>query len=111
MGGNVPHPTRAPQDLASGYMSGKLLLKLDSVAFILVNHTSKNFAFLDQPVNSRARTSFYHTLARLLFMEDTPAKFKAFVAPLQQVSRPGFAAGTSPYPMRDPATEACICAV
>jgi len=76
---------RAPQDLASGYMSGKLLLKLDSVAFILVNHTSKNFAFLDQAVNSRARTSFYHTLARLLFMEDTPAKFKAFVAPLQQV--------------------------
>ena len=42
-----------PQDLASGYMSGKLLLKLDSVAFILVNHTAKNFAFLDQPVNSR----------------------------------------------------------
>ncbi len=76
---------RAAQDLASGYMSGKLLLKLDSVAFILVNHTSKNFAFLDQAVNSRARTSFYHTLARLLFMEDTPAKFKAFVAPLQQV--------------------------
>ena len=75
----------AAQDLASGYMSGKLLLKLDSVAFILVNHTSKNFAFLDQAVNSRARTSFYHTLARLLFMEDTPAKFKAFVAPLQQV--------------------------
>ena len=79
-------PLNHLQDLASGYMSGKLLLKLDSVAFILVNHTSKNFAFLDQPVNSRARTSFYHTLSRLLFMEDTPAKFKAFVAPLQQVT-------------------------
>jgi hypothetical protein len=31
------------------------------------------------------RPVFYSTLARLLFMEDTPAKFHSFVAPLQQV--------------------------
>lgn len=74
-----------PQDLASGYMSGKLLLKLDSTAFILSNHTSTHFAFLDHPANSRNRTLFYSTLARLLFMEDTPARFKAFITPLQQV--------------------------
>ena len=73
------------QDLASGYMSGKLLLKLEAVAFILANHSSDNFTFLEEPGNSRARSLFYHTLARLLFMEDTPAKFKTFVAPLQQV--------------------------
>lgn len=43
------------------------------------------FPFLSEPSNLRNRTTFYHTLARLLFMEDTPAKFKSFVAPLQQV--------------------------
>jgi hypothetical protein len=72
------------QDLAAGYMSGKLLLKLDATAFVLQHHTPEHFAFLDEPGNSRARTAFYATLARLLFMEDTPAKFKSFVAPLQQ---------------------------
>ena len=72
------------QDLAAGYMSGKLLLKLEATAFILQHHTPEHFAFLDEAGNSRARTAFYATLSRLLFMEDTPAKFKGFVAPLQQ---------------------------
>lgn len=31
------------------------------------------------------RTTFYSTLARLLFMDEQPSKFKAFVAPLQNV--------------------------
>ena len=43
------------------------------------------FPFLTPPANLRNRTTFYNTPARLLFMEDTPAKFKSFVAPLQQV--------------------------
>ncbi|PSC72660.1 exportin-7 isoform X2 isoform A [Micractinium conductrix] len=73
------------QDLAAGYMSGKLLLKLDAIAFLLTHHTSDYFPFLTDASNLRNRTTFYHTLARLLFMEDTPAKFKSFVAPLQQV--------------------------
>ncbi|KAL4457497.1 hypothetical protein ABPG75_012362 [Micractinium tetrahymenae] len=73
------------QDLAAGYMSGKLLLKLDAIAFLLTHHTSDYFPFLTDPSNLRNRTTFYHTLARLLYMEDTPAKFKSFVAPLQQV--------------------------
>lgn len=72
------------QDLAAGYTSGKLLLKLDFTSYILQHHTAEHFAFLDDPANSRSRTTFYFTLARLLFVEDTAAKFKAFVAPLQQ---------------------------
>eukprot|EP00951_Prasinocladus_malaysianus_P012227 scaffold91009_cov49-Prasinocladus_malaysianus.AAC.1 len=72
------------QDLASGYMSGKLLLKLDATAYILTHHTREHFAFLDDPANARNRTTFYYTLARLLFMEDTPSKFKAFTDPLNQ---------------------------
>lgn len=67
-------------------MSGKLLLKLDAIHFILMNHTSEHFAFLDEPANSRNRTTFYSTLARLLYVEETPTKFKSFIAPLQQVS-------------------------
>lgn len=76
------------QELAVGYMSGKLLLKLDAINYVLQHHASENFSFLDDPANSRNRSTFYYILARLLFMEDTPAKFKAFVAPLQQVPCP-----------------------
>ena len=68
-----------------GYMSGKLLQRLDTAAFLLQNHTAEHFAFLSAANNSHARTTFYHTLARLLFADETPAKFKSFVAPLQQV--------------------------
>ncbi len=68
-------------------MSGKLLLKLDATAYMLQHHTSEFFPFLTDPANGRNRTTFYNTLGRLLFMEDTPAKFKSFVAPLQLVSR------------------------
>lgn len=66
-------------------MSGKLLLKLEAVSFMLTNHTSQYYTFLDAPPNSRNRTAYYATLARLLFMDDTPTRFKAFVAPLHQV--------------------------
>lgn len=71
------------QDLASGYMSGKLLQKLEAVHFMLQHHTSDHFGFLED--HTRYRTVFYHTLSRLLFMDDTPSNFKAFVGPLQQV--------------------------
>lgn len=64
-------------------MSGKLLQKLEAVHFMLQHHTSDQFGFLED--HTRNRTIFYHTLSRLLFMDDTPSNFKAFVAPLQQV--------------------------
>jgi exportin-7 len=73
------------QDLAAGYMSGKLLLKLNTINYILGHHTHEYFPFLDEPLNTRHRTTFYATLGRLLFMDDSPSKFKAFVAPFQQV--------------------------
>ncbi|KXZ55001.1 hypothetical protein GPECTOR_3g165 [Gonium pectorale] len=73
------------QELAAGYMSGKLLVKLDAVSSLLSAHTADHYAFLDAPANGRNRTTYYATLARLLFMEDTPARFRAFVTPLHQV--------------------------
>uniref|UniRef100_A0A1D1ZXG9 Importin N-terminal domain-containing protein n=1 Tax=Auxenochlorella protothecoides TaxID=3075 RepID=A0A1D1ZXG9_AUXPR len=73
------------KDLASGYMSGKLLIKLEAISYLLTHHTAEYFPFLAGQANLRARTTFYSTLARLLFMDDTPDRFKAFVAPMQQV--------------------------
>lgn len=73
------------QDLAAGYMSGKVMLKLDAVSLILQQHTSEYFPFLACKPNSRARTTFYLTLSRLLFMEEAPGAFDAFVQPLSQV--------------------------
>jgi len=81
----VTHTLALFQDLATGFMSGKLLLKLDAVTFLLSHHPAEHFSFLTQRGNMRARPMFYATLARLLFMEDTPTKFHSFVAPLQQV--------------------------
>lgn len=73
------------QELAAGYMSGKLLLKVDAVNYILEHHTKEYFPFLNENGNSRNRTSYYSTLGRLLFMEDSSAKFKTFMSSLQQV--------------------------
>ena len=91
------------QDLAAGYMSGKLMLKLDAVSYLLTHHTVEYFPFLANAGNTRSRTTFYLTLARLLFMEDAPGNFKAFMAPLGQVlSALGAASGggTNPAALR-----------
>ncbi|KAG0447142.1 hypothetical protein HPP92_028453 [Vanilla planifolia] len=72
-------------ELASGYMSGKLLLKFDTVKFIIGNHTRENFPFLEDYRCSRNRTSFYYTIGYLVFMEDSPVKFKSSMDPLLQV--------------------------
>jgi hypothetical protein len=73
------------QDLAAGFMSGKVLLRLDAAQQLLRAHSSAAFPFLDHPANSRARTVYYATLARLLYAEESPARFRAFVAPLHAV--------------------------
>lgn len=91
------------QDLAAGYMSGKLLLKLEAISFLLSHHTAEYFPFMANASNLRSRTTFYLTLARLLFMEDTPGSFKAFMAPLGQSMAALAAAsanGSSPASLR-----------
>ncbi|XLT02208.1 hypothetical protein HN51_051559 [Arachis hypogaea] len=67
------------------YMTGKLLLKLDTVKFIVANHTREHFPFLEAKRCSRSRTTFYYTIGWLIFMEDSPVKFKSSMDPLQQV--------------------------
>jgi len=72
-------------DLAGGYSSGKMLLKLESVHFILAHHTASEFPFLEVSANSRLRTTFYCTLCKLLFSDENTVKFKSFMAPFTEL--------------------------
>lgn len=72
-------------ELASGYMTGKLLLKLDTVKFIVAHHTSEHFPFLEEYRCSRSRTTFFYTIGWLIFTEDSPVKFKSSMEPLLRV--------------------------
>ncbi|KAK6934030.1 hypothetical protein RJ641_036924, partial [Dillenia turbinata] len=81
----IDHTLSLFLELASGYMTGKLLLKLDTIKFIVANHTRENFPFLEEYRCSRSRTTFYYTIGWLIFMEDSPVKFKSSMDPLLQV--------------------------
>ncbi|GFP93940.1 Ran-binding protein 17 [Phtheirospermum japonicum] len=72
-------------EIASGYMTGKLLLKLDTVKFIVAHHTREYFPFLEEYRCSRSRTTFYYTIGWLIFLEDSAALFKSSMDPLLQV--------------------------
>lgn len=72
-------------ELAAGYSSGKLLLKLDIVHQILRAHTAAEFPFLELPANGRHRTAFQAMLTRLLFSEsEQPAQFAQFMEPVRE---------------------------
>ena len=69
-------------DLAGGYSSGKMLLKLEAVHLVLAKHTE--FPFLGAAVHGgqgRMRTSFYSTLCKLLFADEHNLRFKTFMEP------------------------------
>ncbi|XP_062233841.1 uncharacterized protein LOC133931030 isoform X2 [Phragmites australis] len=82
----IDHTLSLFLELASGYMTGKLLLKLESVKFIITNHSRESFPFLAEYRCSRSRTTFYYILGSLVFMEESPVKFRTFMEPLQQVA-------------------------
>ncbi|GKV39690.1 hypothetical protein SLEP1_g47423 [Rubroshorea leprosula] len=81
----IDHTLSLFLELASGYMTGKLLLKLDTVKFMIANHTREHFCFLEEDRCSRSRTTFYYTIGWLIFMEDSPLKFRSSMQPLLQV--------------------------
>ncbi|RAL51924.1 hypothetical protein DM860_010642 [Cuscuta australis] len=72
-------------EMATGYMTSKLLLKLDTTQTIISNCNREQFPFLRDCRGSRCRTTFYYILGLLIFMEDSFLKFKASMDPLQQV--------------------------
>jgi exportin-7 len=78
---NIVHTTdRSPHLI----VSGRLLLKNDMVKYILTNHASPQFGFLNHSLQyGKYRTMFYHTLGRLLFMDirDNKDSFEKFMQP------------------------------
>merc|ERR1719197_714023 len=72
---NIVHTTdRSPHLI----VSGRLLLKNDMVKYILGNHASPQFGFLNHGFQyGKYRTMYYHTLGKLLFM-DIPDNKEAF---------------------------------
>ncbi|KAL5546843.1 hypothetical protein UlMin_006530 [Ulmus minor] len=82
----IDHTLSLFLELTSGYMTGKQLLKLDTVKFIISHHNKENFPFLEEPECFRSRTVFYHTIGLLIFAEDSLLKFRSSMDPLLQVS-------------------------
>lgn len=65
-------------------VSGRLLLKNDMVKYILSNHASPEFGFLNHSLDyGKYRTMYYHTLGKLLFMDirDNHESFEKFMEP------------------------------
>ncbi|XP_021733851.1 exportin-7-like isoform X1 [Chenopodium quinoa] len=81
----IDHTLSLFLELASGYMTGKFLLRLDTVKFIVANHTRDHFPFLEEHRCSRSRTTFYYIIGWLIFMEDSPVKFKSSMESLLKV--------------------------
>ena len=77
-------------DLSVGYSSVRKLMKLDTIHFLLANHTSDNFPFLGYNnsyiiKDMKCRTTFYMALGRLLnldFGDNDDTNFDQFIRPL-----------------------------
>ncbi|CAG8789106.1 3720_t:CDS:2, partial [Acaulospora morrowiae] len=62
--------------------SVRFLRKIQTAQFIVQNHTSKEFPFLDVLGNLRIRITYYSALSRILFAEDNVDRdFEEFIKP------------------------------
>ncbi|KAK7278986.1 hypothetical protein RJT34_24027 [Clitoria ternatea] len=82
----VDHTLNLFLEMTSGYMTGKLLLKLDTVKHIISNQNREQFPFIENWECFRCRTTLYYTIGMLVFLEDSPLKFKSSMEPFLQVS-------------------------
>ncbi|KAK7267202.1 hypothetical protein RIF29_19867 [Crotalaria pallida] len=72
-------------EMASGYVTGKLLLKLDTIKHIISNQNREQFPFLENWECFRSRTTLYYIIGMLVFMEDSLLKFKSSMEQFLQV--------------------------
>ncbi|KAL0488799.1 exportin-XPO7 [Acrasis kona] len=73
-------------DIATGYCSAKYATKLEITKMLLTRHSADNFPFLKMRDNIRQRTTFYHTLCKLLFLQNyTEDDFLNFMKPFDMV--------------------------
>lgn len=68
-------------ELAQGYSSGKLLLTLEPVKNLILNHTQNTFPFLGYSCNMKYRMLYYSGLGRLIFLEGSDATYQPFFQP------------------------------
>ncbi|XP_020224285.1 exportin-7-A [Cajanus cajan] len=81
----IDHTLNLFLEMTSGYMSGKLLLKLDTVKHIISNQNRDQFPFIENWECFRSRTTLYYTIGILIFLEDSLLKFKSAMEPFLQV--------------------------
>jgi len=74
-------------DLAAGYSSVRLMIKLPTIRQILANHSSSSFRWLDVPDNSPSRPLWYAALAKFLHLTDDASLRAQFQAPFSAVCR------------------------
>ena len=76
-------------ELISNYSSSKTLLGLDTVNFIVHNHTGQHFPFLGYDNDNKYRVTFYSALSRLVFSssEDLNNSFDLFILPNIEILR------------------------
>ncbi|KAJ1944041.1 hypothetical protein GGF37_002377, partial [Kickxella alabastrina] len=73
-------------DMSVGYVSVRQVAKLDTIKFLLANHSSDQFQFLRSIDEYKQRSMYYAGLARILFTGDTPpAQFAGFMRPWAQI--------------------------
>eukprot|EP01041_Mallomonas_annulata_P002473 gene2473-4803_t len=70
-------------ELVSSYSSSKALLGLETVNFLVHNHTGTHFPFLGYGADNKYRITFYSALSRLVFAaaEDLSNNFDTFIEP------------------------------
>jgi len=76
-------------ELITNYSSSKTLLGLETVNFIVHNHTGAHFPFLGYDNDNKYRITFYSALSRLVFSssEDLNNAFDVFMAPNLDIMR------------------------
>lgn len=76
-------------EFVSGYNATKTLLSLDSINFLIKNHTGNHFPFLGYDNDNKYRISFYGALSRLVFSaaEDSMNNFDLFIEPIEKIAK------------------------
>lgn len=68
-------------ELSEPYYGCKLLLQLESIDFLLQNHTEDTFKFLASPSLLTLRTTYYASLTKLVLMDNIPGRLEMFLTP------------------------------
>ncbi|KAJ1990928.1 hypothetical protein GGI25_003389 [Coemansia spiralis] len=74
-------------ELTTGYVSVRQVAKLDTMKFLLANHSSDQFQFLRSIDEYKQRSLYYGGLARVLFTNETSAsQFAEFMQPWSRMT-------------------------